>query len=71
MATSEGLRQRWRSFLPGLTRYLDEAKPDALLSAKTLVNIVALTARRWSDVETRVVVSERTPSLDIDRPLQA
>jgi glycosyltransferase involved in cell wall biosynthesis len=55
-----GLRQRWRSFLPGLTRYLDEAKPDALLSAKTLVNIVALTARRWSDVETRVVVSERT-----------
>ncbi len=56
----KGLRQRWRSFIPGLTRYLDEARPDALLSAKTLVNIVALTAKRWSDADTRVVVSERT-----------
>lgn len=51
---------RWRSFIPGLTHYLEETKPDALLSAKTLVNIVALTAKRWSRVDTRVVVSERT-----------
>lgn len=56
----KGLRQRWRSFIPGLARYLDEAKPDALLSAKTLVNIVALTAKRWSGARTRIVVSERT-----------
>lgn len=56
----KGLRQRWRSFIPGLTRYLDEARPDALLSAKTLVNIVALAAKRWSHAKTRVVVSERT-----------
>jgi glycosyltransferase involved in cell wall biosynthesis len=55
-----GLRQRWRSFIPGLARYLDEERPDALLSAKTLVNIVALTAKRWSGSQTRVVVSERT-----------
>lgn len=54
------LPQRWRSFIPGLTHYLEETKPDALLSAKTLVNIVALTAKRWSNADTRVVVSERT-----------
>jgi len=55
-----GLRQHWRSFIPGLKRYLEKARPAALLSAKTLANIVALTAKRWADVDTRIVVSERT-----------
>ncbi len=54
------LRQRWRSFIPGLTRYLGKTAPDALLSAKTLANIVALIARRRAKAPTRIVVSERT-----------
>lgn len=64
----KGLRQRWRSFIPALTRYLDRARPDALLSAKTLVNLTALTAARLSKADCRIVVSERTHlSTSIDR----
>lgn len=62
------MRQRWRSFIPSLTRYLDRARPDALLSAKTLVNLTALAAARLSKADCRIVVSERTHlSTSIDR----
>ena len=45
--------------LPGLVRYLRRKRPDALLSAMTHANVVALLARRLAGVPTRLVVSER------------
>ncbi len=45
--------------LPALARYLREQRPDALLSALH-GNIVALWARRLSDIPLRVVISEHS-----------
>lgn len=50
---------RWRTFLPGLTRYLTKNRPDAMLSAKILGNLTAILACRRTGVATRLVVSER------------
>ena len=46
-------------YLPSLSEYLSENRPDVLLSANSWPNLVALLARRLSGVGTRVVVSER------------
>jgi len=46
-------------YLPALTDYLCQARPRALFSATTYLNLVALWARRRSGVSTRVLVSER------------
>ncbi len=46
-------------YLFGLARYLRRERPDALLSAMTQPNLVALWGRRLAGVPTRVVVSER------------
>ncbi|MDN5850983.1 MAG: glycosyltransferase family 4 protein, partial [Nitrococcus sp.] len=46
-------------YLPDLARYLRREQPQALLSAMTQPNLVALWARRLARVPTRVVVSER------------
>lgn len=54
------LTLRYRSYLPGLSRYLKSQRPDAMLSAKTLGNLVAILARKRSRAATRVVVSERS-----------
>lgn len=43
--------------LPGLIRYLRQERPEALLSALDHANIVALWAKKLSQVPTRVVVS--------------
>ena len=48
------------NFLPDLVRYLQCEKPDALFSAKTPCNLVALWAKRLAGVSTRLVVSERS-----------
>jgi glycosyltransferase involved in cell wall biosynthesis len=48
------------NFLPDLVRYLKSERPDALFSAKTPCNLVALWAKRLSGGSTRVVVSERS-----------
>ena len=44
--------------LPALVRYLRHERPDALLSAKTLSNLVSLWAARLAGVPTRVMISE-------------
>ena len=44
---------------PRLRSYIREERPDALLSALTRTNVVALLAHRLSGVSTRLVVSER------------
>jgi len=46
-------------YLPALIDYLSEARPRALLSATTHLNLVALWARRLVGSSTRVLVSER------------
>jgi glycosyltransferase involved in cell wall biosynthesis len=46
--------------LPSLVRYLEAARPDAMLSGKTHTNLAALWAACLTRVPTRVVVSERT-----------
>ena len=46
--------------LPGLARYLRRERPDALFSAKTHTNLVAIWASRWAGVGHRIVVSERS-----------
>jgi glycosyltransferase involved in cell wall biosynthesis len=48
------------NFLPDLVRYLQCERPDALFSAKTPCNLVALWAKRLAGVSTRIVVSERS-----------
>lgn len=47
-------------YLADLTNYLRRQQPDALLSAKTHANLVAIWARKIADVRTRIVVSERS-----------
>ena len=47
-------------YLQGLATYLRREQPDALLSAKTPANLVAIWAKRLAKVQTRIVVSERT-----------
>src|SRR5262245_44627700 len=45
--------------IPALARYLQEERPDSMLSALNFSNLAALWARRLSGVPTRLVVSER------------
>lgn len=47
-------------YLSDLTNYLYREQPDALLSAKTHANLVAIWARKIAAVPTRIVVSERS-----------
>jgi glycosyltransferase involved in cell wall biosynthesis len=47
-------------YLHSLASYLRREQPDALLSAKTPSNLVAIWAKRLAKVGTRIVVSERT-----------
>ncbi len=47
-------------YLSDLTAYLVREQPDALLSAKTHANLVAIWAKQSADVRTRIVVSERS-----------
>ena len=46
--------------IPALVRYLRTARPDALLSGYTPVNLAVLWARRLSGIPTRLLVSEHT-----------
>jgi glycosyltransferase involved in cell wall biosynthesis len=48
----------WFKPLPALARYLRRARPQALLSAGSVMNCVALLARRFANTPTRLVVSE-------------
>jgi glycosyltransferase involved in cell wall biosynthesis len=47
-------------YLHSLATYLRREQPDALLSAKTPANLVAIWAKRLAQARTRIVVSERT-----------
>jgi len=47
-------------YLSDLTNYLNREQPNALLSAKTHANLVAIWARKIAAVSTRIVVSERS-----------
>lgn len=47
-------------YIASFARYLDQAKPDAVLSAKTHTNLVAIWAREMSSARPRLVVSEHT-----------
>ncbi|MGH6914907.1 MAG: glycosyltransferase, partial [Geminicoccales bacterium] len=54
-------------YLARLVRYLRTERPDALFSAMSTPNLLALWARRLAGVETRILVSERnTLSSTID-----
>src|SRR5262245_797147 len=44
--------------LPRLVRYLRRERPDAMLSALSHANVVAIWARSLAHVDTRLVVSE-------------
>jgi glycosyltransferase involved in cell wall biosynthesis len=44
--------------LPFLAQYLREAKPDAVLSAQAQYNVMTVWARRLSQINTRLVISE-------------
>lgn len=46
-------------YLPDLARYLRRERPQALLSAMTYSNLIAIWARQVAGVSTRIVVSER------------
>lgn len=46
-------------YLPKLIRYLQGARPDALLSMLPTPNLLAVWARRVAGVETRIVLSEQ------------
>ena len=50
--------KRVMASLPGAVRYLRRFKPDVMLSFMTHVNLVALWARRWAGVKTRLAISE-------------
>jgi glycosyltransferase involved in cell wall biosynthesis len=57
-------------FLASLAGYLRERRPEALISAGSGPNMLAIWARRLANVPTRVVVSERdivSPSIENDR----
>jgi len=63
------LPQKALFYLPALTEYLEERRPDALISADTYCNLVAIWARRVSGASTKVVVSERNAlSVQLQRP---
>ena len=47
-------------YLGDLANYLHRERPDALLSAKTPTNLVAIWGKQLAKVHTRTVVSERT-----------
>ena len=47
-------------YLHSLATYLRREQPDALLSAKTPANLVAIWAKQLAQVQTRIIVSERT-----------
>lgn len=51
---------RTLGYLPALARYLRREKPDAVFAATPYLNIVAVLARRLAQVDTRLVISERT-----------
>jgi glycosyltransferase involved in cell wall biosynthesis len=46
--------------VPALVRYLKTEKPDAMISAQTHVNVIAIIARRLANSKVRLVVSERS-----------
>ncbi len=52
-------RSRTLTRLPSLVRYLRDEQPDAMLSALSRANIVALLARRVAGVPKRVVVNQQ------------
>ena len=57
-------------FLSSLARYLREHRPEALITAGSGPNMLAIWARRLADVSTRVIVSQRdiiSPSINNDR----
>ena len=67
-AKANALPRRWRNYLPGLTNFLEKTRPDALLTAKTLGNLVGLLAVKRARTGTRIVVSDRVHlSTSIDR----
>ena len=47
-------------YLHSLSEYLNREQPNALLSAKTPANLVAIWAKQLAKVQTRIIVSERT-----------
>jgi len=47
----------WTYFLP-LTKYFKSEKPDVMLSATTILNLLAIMTKLLSRVQTRLVVSE-------------
>jgi hypothetical protein len=53
--------------LPSLVRYLREARPDALISALTYQNLLAIAAARAAGTGTKVLVSERTTVNDLTK----
>lgn len=58
----------WRAWLRSLTRYLKDEEPRVLLAAMETAGILALLARRWARVRTRVVVSSH---IEISRHIQS
>ena len=46
-------------YVPALVRYLRRERPRTLMSAKTVSNLVALSAAKLARVPTRIVISER------------
>lgn len=53
--------------LPGLIRYLRREHPDAILTAMTHANIVAILAIWLSGIKTRLVISERVDISDLKK----
>lgn len=49
------------AYLSSLAAYLERARPDALITADTYYNVIALWARALARAPTRLVVSERRP----------
>ncbi len=47
-------------YIHSLAAYLHKERPDSLLSAKTHTNLVAIWAKRLANVQTRMVLSERS-----------
>ena len=63
------LPQKALFYLPALTEYLREQRPDVLISADTYCNLVAIWARRVARASTKVIVSERNAlSVQLKRP---
>lgn len=63
------LPQRALFYLPALADYLQMRQPDAVISADTYCNLVAVWARHLARTRTRIVVSERNAlSVQLRRP---